>query len=198
MKNNIRYSVQLDNADKHELSTSIQESINSMNKKHGDMSRVKLKITDSEISIWLGNDDPFMVKEFWDYMAELRDEVALKVADNGYTYDKWNRQNEYLVLRYPKGNYTQSPKLIRFIKEEIGSAYAEYEQTSTAKVIQNNQEIQIWFDSENPYLEKNFWHLINKVKEAIHGRVKEEGFTFKRTECLYDYVILHYQNDSET
>lgn len=196
MQNN-RYNIQLDNPDKLTLSTNIQEAIHSMNKKYGDMGRVKLNITDYEITIGLGNNDPFMIKGFWDYMAELRDEVATVVAENGYHFDKWNLSDGYLVLKFPKGTDEKRTYLIQFLEETIDSVYAEYGQTSTAKVIQEKQELQIWFDTERPYLDKAFFEFLDKVKQGIDEKLKAEGFVFKKNEFLYDFLIWHYQYENK-
>lgn len=196
----IRFRVQRDNPLFAKLSKSIASVIEPIAANMKIEAEIKIHVFESYINIWVKNNDIFDAKTFSDFILELTENVSPVVAEYGYFYSDRHTRNEYFVLKFPKAHGTKveiqckkkSIELKKFIEEAISDAYAEYNEQSTAEVHINEKGIQIQFDSERPYLDKNFWVLLRKVDSEIDGRLKAEGYMYQRTEVFFDFIIWHY------
>jgi len=94
---------------------------------------------------------------------------------------------------------TPENELKKFIEDVIKNAYAAYQERSTARVeVEPKREVQIWINSENPYLENNFWKLLNDVTPPIEERLNKEGYTQKKSSAFYDFIVWHYAYTGES
>jgi len=85
-------------------------------------------------------------------------------------------------------------ELKKFIKEEVKNAYAVYNEEGEAfRVdIEPRKEVRIWFDTERPYLDRNFWKFLGDVAKRVDERLKQEGYVYRKVEGFYDFLISHY------
>ena len=82
-------------------------------------------------------------------------------------------------------------QLEAFIDEKIKEAYGKYGEFSTASVRVHPDKIEIWFNTEKPYLHMKFWDLLEDVSEAIRSRIAEEGYETKH-ESSFMYSLLNW------
>lgn len=145
-----------------------------------------------------------MEENFHKFWKALSEKITPKMVENGYSVLKPWEYEECVVLNYVKipenaHSIKKSDELSQFIENAIDRAYEEYQETSTAVVhVYDKKEIQVWINSENPYLGAKFWKLLDTVEIAIDERLKQEGYTYQKTEYMYDFMIWHYAYKTES
>lgn len=88
-------------------------------------------------------------------------------------------------------------ELKKFIEDVVETNYAKFQSKSTAKVIvEKGKRIQIYFDSEVPYLGRYFWRLLDEISEELDGRLKQEGYIRKKDNIFYDFIIFNYSYET--
>lgn len=204
MKTTIRSVVQRDNPFLSELGKSIEALIEPICEKRDFEGDVQVHVYQSYVHIWIKSNYPWMNKEFSDFIEDVSNNVSPMIATLGYFYNNQTIKNLYVILKFPKSNGTEkiqdrcrTMNLQNFIMKAINETYLSYNELSTAEVKIDKTNIQIMFNSETPYLGKQFWNLLNQISEAIDDKLKQAGYNYKRTEVLYDYIIWHYTTSEE-
>ena len=84
-------------------------------------------------------------------------------------------------------------RLEAFIEDEIMKGYNRYGGYSTASVRVTYHKIEIWFNTEKPYLGSKFFDLLSDVKDAIRSRLIESGYeAIPEEDYLFSMICLTF------
>lgn len=83
-------------------------------------------------------------------------------------------------------------KMKQIIENEMSEAYKKYGKESTVEVSVSADHIELWINSESPYMDKEFWAFLNETGKKIDNILLEHGFYYEKTKYFFDFVIWLY------
>lgn len=112
-----------------------------------------------------------------------------------------NRNNMKLAHTEDNDNLHEAASKLNTIKQiienEMSAAYKKYGKESTVEVEVSSKSVELWINSECPYMDKEFWVFLNETAKKIDGILAEHGFTYEKTKYFYDFVIWIYKRNDE-
>ena len=89
---------------------------------------------------------------------------------------------------------TERNALEIFIEEEIMKEYAKFGGYSTASVRVTFQKVEIWFNTENPYLGVKFFDFLEELSNAIRKKLIDAGYEPNpETGYLFSFLSWTFQ-----
>ena len=88
----------------------------------------------------------------------------------------------------------KSMTLQECIEQKITSAYAKYGGWNSASVIVRRDSVEIWFNTEKPYLGPKFWDFLEEVADSISEPLRKAGYqTNHQSQFLYSLLSWTYK-----
>ena len=92
--------------------------------------------------------------------------------------------------------------MMNTIKDRIKSAIAEEYKKYTSMpdrtdIYVNEEEVEICFDSETPYLHTKFWAMLGNVEPKLDEILNPAGFVYESYSVFYDYIVWYYKKKED-
>ena len=78
------------------------------------------------------------------------------------------------------------------IEQKINVAYAKFGGWNSASVTVRNDSVEIWFNTEKPYLGAKFWDFLDEVADSISEPLRKAGYQTDH-ESQYLYSLLNWK-----
>lgn len=141
---------------------------------------------------------PEMTEKFDAFCTSLIEKLSSKMEEYGYKMFGPNTSEHYAMLCFVhKSKVRQSTpneELQNDLERILTEEYNEYGFESSAKVVVDNEkEVEVWFNSEKPYLGMHFWLLLSKTEVKLRTYLETKGYKYQKSEWLYDFWIMHFE-----